>query len=104
MSWKNIEENLKKLYKIRKIKDTEERKRKLKEMGEETAAPELKRNLKGGEPTRSELEENIHIALQTQTMIEMCKISSRNYIIALVASGAALLSAFAAWVAVLVDK
>jgi hypothetical protein len=46
------------------------------------------------------LVDNIHTALQTMTMIDMCKTASRNFIIALFATGAALLSALAACIAV----
>ncbi len=59
--------------------------------------------------TETEIVHNIKVALQTATMINMskssasmCKIASRNYKIALVAAGAALLSALAAWIAVLI--
>jgi len=58
--------------------------------------------------TEIEIVSNIHSALQTATMINMsktsasmCEIASRNYKIALVAAVAALLSALAAWFAVL---
>ena len=47
--------------------------------------------------SESELVLNINNALQTETMIDMCKTASRNYWITLVAAIAAVLSALAAW-------
>ena len=43
---------------------------------------------------------NIHNALQTATMIDMCKTASRNYFIALIATIIALGSAIALWISV----
>ena len=43
---------------------------------------------------------NINHALQTATMIEMCRIASRNFWITVMAAIAAVLSALAAWVAI----
>jgi hypothetical protein len=57
--------------------------------------------LKGYDAGISDLIDNIHIALQTATMIDMCKTSAKNYKIAIMASIIALLSALAAWIAVL---
>jgi hypothetical protein len=45
---------------------------------------------------------NIHQALNTATTIEMCRISARNFWVALVATVIALLAMFAAWAAVVV--
>ena len=50
------------------------------------------------EATTAEIVHNIHYALQTAAMIDMCKISNRNWIIAVIASLIALLSMVAAWV------
>ncbi len=44
---------------------------------------------------------NINHALQTASMIDMCKTSAKNYKIAITAAIIALLSALAAWAAVL---
>ena len=52
--------------------------------------------------TESEIVSNIHEALQTETMIEMCRISNRNFWIALIATIIALLSMIAAWMAALI--
>jgi hypothetical protein len=50
------------------------------------------------EITETEIVHNIQVALQTETMIDMCKTASRNFIIALAASAIALLSTIATWV------
>ena len=47
-----------------------------------------------------EIVHNIEQALRTETMIDMCKIANRNFVIALIATVIALGSAAAAWVAV----
>jgi hypothetical protein len=53
--------------------------------------------------SESELVWNINDALQTETMIDMCKTATRNFWIALVSVVIALLAMFAAWTAVLVN-
>ncbi len=50
--------------------------------------------------SESELVVNINNALQTETMIDMCKTAARNYLITIVAAIAAFLSALAAWTAI----
>ena len=50
--------------------------------------------------TETEIVHNIQVALQTASMIMMCKISSRNFWIAVSAMIAAVISAIAAWAAV----
>jgi len=50
--------------------------------------------------TETEIVHNIQVALQTATMINMGKIASRNFWIALIATMAAAISAIAAWAAV----
>lgn len=50
--------------------------------------------------TIPELTERIHQALQTATMIDMCRTASKNCWIALVSALVALISAAAAWTAV----
>ena len=49
----------------------------------------------------SGLVSNIHQALQTATMVNMCKTATRNFWIAIIVSVIAFLSMLAAWVAVL---
>ena len=53
--------------------------------------------------TESEIVHNIQFALQTKTMIDECRIASRNFWIALVATLIALLAMLAAWTGVVVD-
>lgn len=50
--------------------------------------------------TETEIVHSIQVALQTATMINMCKTASRNFCIALIATIAAVISAIAAWAAV----
>jgi hypothetical protein len=52
------------------------------------------------EATTAEMVHNIHYALQTATMIEMCRISNRNFWIALIATVISPLAMLAAWMAV----
>jgi hypothetical protein len=52
--------------------------------------------------TETEIVHNIQFALQTETMVEACRISARNFWVALVATVIALLAMFAAWAAVAV--
>lgn len=51
--------------------------------------------------TETEIVYNIQVALQTATMINMGKTGSRNFWIALIATIAAVISAVAAWAAVM---
>lgn len=52
--------------------------------------------------TEAEIVHNIEVALQTETMINMCKATAKNYEIALRATKISLGSAIAAWAAVAV--
>jgi len=51
------------------------------------------------ETATAEIARNIHFALQTATMIDMCKTTNRNVWVALIASVVAFLSMLAAWLA-----
>jgi len=51
------------------------------------------------EAATAEIARNIHIALQTATMIDTCRTANRNVWVALMASGVAFLSMVAAWLA-----
>jgi hypothetical protein len=51
------------------------------------------------EAATAEIARNIHIALQTATMIDMCRTANRNVWVALIASVVAFLSMIAAWLA-----
>ena len=55
----------------------------------------------GANASEPELVANIQTALQTASMIIVCRISNKNHWIAIAAAIAAILSALAAWVAVL---
>jgi len=55
---------------------------------------------KGYDAGISDLIDNIHQALQTLTMIDMCETAARNFWIVVVAAIAAASSAVTAWVAV----
>lgn len=50
--------------------------------------------------SESELVLNINNALQTETMIDVCKIAARNFWVTMLAAIAAVLSALAAWAAI----
>jgi len=50
--------------------------------------------------SESELVLNINNALQTETMIDVCNTAARNFWITMVAAIAAVLSALAAWMAI----
>jgi len=53
------------------------------------------------EATTAEIVYNIHYALQTAAMVDMCRSANRNSIIAIIASSISLLSMVAVWVAVI---
>ena len=53
--------------------------------------------------TESEIVHNIQFALQTETMVDMCKTASRNFWIALAAMLIAGLAMLAAWAGVIVN-
>ncbi len=55
--------------------------------------------LANNEITETEIAHNIQESLQTETMIEMCRISTRNFWVALIATVIAMLAMIAAWVA-----
>ena len=57
----------------------------------------------GGQKPANEsaLSHNIHFALQTVTMIDVCRTANRNFWIAIVVAIVAVISAAAAWVAAL---
>lgn len=97
------------LTEILKVREPEKRERLL-ALAKKVGASRSRYKDVGGEDnaTESQLVDNIHQALQTASMVNMCRtsaamceIASRNYKIALVAAVVAGLSAVAAWVAVL---
>ena len=54
------------------------------------------------EITESEIVHNIQESLQTEAMIEMCRIAMKNWIIALIVSIIAFFSMLAAWTAIII--
>jgi len=105
MTNKEIEEYRKRLVEIQKIPDSEQNKRveALQKLAKEIGGSSKSWQPIGGEniATESTLVDHINDALRTATMINMCKTASRNFIIALIATVIALVSAVAAWVAAL---
>ena len=78
----------------------QEQKQALHTLRKEIGASQQKQHMRGEDCTVSELIDNCHYAIQTASMIEMCEIANKNYIIALIATLIALGSAVAAWVAI----
>ena len=103
MTHKEIEGYRKEKTEILKTKEPEKRQRLL-DLARKVGASTTNWARIGGEndATESQLVDNIERALQTATMIDMCKTSAKNYKIAITASIIALLSALAAWAAVLI--
>ena len=116
MTREEIEEKRKELTDILAEEDAGQRLEKLQQLAKEVGASvtrmekiEIRRDRVGAvqyqtsnEITEAEIVYNIQIALQTEAMIEMSRISSRNFWIAVVASIVAFFSMLAAWVAALV--
>ncbi len=100
MSHKKIEEARERLIEIVNMSDLQKQKKELHILRKEIGASQHKEHKRGDDFTVSELIDNCHYALQTASMIEMCKTATRNFVIALIATLIALGSAVAAWVAV----
>lgn len=98
MKRKDIERYRQKLIEIQKMPESE-RRGSLEELAKEVGASLV--TIYGvGYANRGEIIHNIEQALRTETMIDMCKIANRNFVIALIATVIALGSAAAVWVAV----
>jgi hypothetical protein len=104
MTNKKIEEYRKRLVEKWNLPDKEESKRELKKLADELGASGCKIYLSGGAASRGELSDYIQNALQTASMIDVCQTSAKNYKIAITAAIIALLSALAAWAAVLASR
>ncbi|MBN2456411.1 MAG: hypothetical protein JXB29_07760 [Sedimentisphaerales bacterium] len=78
----------------------EERNKALDKLASKVGASTINRYHGHGRATEAEIFENINNALQTETMIAVCKIAVRNFWITMVAAIAAVLSALAAWSAI----
>ncbi len=100
MSHKKKEKTRKKLIEIVNMSGLQEQKKALHTLRKEIGASKQKQHMGGEDCTVSELIDNCHYALQTASMIEMCKTANRNFVIALIATMIALGSSVAAWVAI----
>jgi len=98
MKRKDIERHRQKLIEILK-KPELERAVPLQKLAIEVGASLVKKDYIG-RADEGEIVHNIEQALRTETMIDMCKIANRNFVIALIATVIALGSAAATWVAV----
>jgi hypothetical protein len=102
MTNKEIENKRNKLIQIVNMPSGTEgpRLNKLRELALEVGASH--KSVRGIETAKeAELVVGIQDALQTASMINACKIASRNFWIALIATMAAVISAIAAWAAVI---
>ncbi len=117
MKRKEIEKKKVELDEILKEPDENDRLNKLKALAKEVGASVtrmgkilVKHDTYGGQQyreenqiTESEIVHNIQFALQTETMINECKIASRNFWIAVGATLVAFLATLAAWTRVALD-
>ncbi len=116
MTRKEIEQKKKEKVEILKLEDRRARLEKLKKLAKEvgasttrTVATTHQSGMVTGtgfsnEITETEIVQNIEVALQTATMIDMCNTASRNFWIAVVAAIAAVVSALVACIAVLTTR
>ena len=116
MTRKEIEQKKARLVEILKEGNSDKRRKDLEELAKIVGASITRmgktpchQNIDGkicyttsNEITETEIVHNIQFALQTETMVETCRISARNFWVALVATVIALLAMFAAWAAVAV--
>lgn len=100
MASKEIKEKKERLVKIQRDDYQGDQMDDLRKLALEVGASRYKMYHLSGGAGQAELVDHIHQALQTASMIEMCKTASRNFIIALIATIIALGSAVALWVAV----
>jgi hypothetical protein len=104
MTNEEIEEYRQRLVDIQKMLNPNERFTALqalaKEVGASTQGLSMFNDSDRAGVSEGNLVANIHNALQTATMVNMCKTASKNYKIAITAAIIALLSALAAWAAV----
>jgi len=95
---KEVEKYKKELDEILSKSNSEEQ---LQQLAKKVGASTIKRYGISHTDYLAELISNIHSAFQTIMVIEACETSAKNYKIAIAAAIAAILSALAAWVAVL---
>lgn len=105
MTDKEIEEYKQKLVAIQKNHDVKERFVALVKLAKKVGASTHGLSMWGDSDregvAEGNLVANIHNALQTATMINMCKAANRNFAIALIATVIAFGGALSAWIAVL---
>ena len=94
MTNKKIEEYRQRLVEIKKLPDSGDRNKAFIKLAADVGASGCPKDMPTTGERDAEHIRSIHQALQTATMIDMCKTASRNYKIALIA-------AIAAWAAVL---
>ncbi len=104
MTHREFEKYRQRHVEIQKIEEQKERFKALQDLAKEVGASTQGLSMFGDSDregvSEGNLVANIHNALQTATMVDVCKTASRNFFIALIAAGAALFSALAAWIAV----
>jgi hypothetical protein len=114
MTREEIEKKRKELTNILIEEDAEKRLEKLQQLAKEVGASitrmekvEIQRDSRGAvryqtsnEITETEIVHNIQVALETWTMVDVCKTSARNCKVSLSATVIAFLAMLAAWVAV----
>ncbi len=103
MTHKEIGRYRKRLVEILQREKTPERTQALYDLAKEIGASTGKKRAGEDDIDPVGLVDNIHFALQTASMIDMCRTAAKNYWIALVATLVALISAAAAWTAVYVN-
>lgn len=113
MTHTEIEKKRCQLVEIMKLNSSQDRLDKLVELAKEIGASTLRMGVHtqsayaDRQPiphniiSECEIVHNIQLALQTASMLYMCKIASKNYKIALYAAIAAFVSAIAAWASIL---
>ena len=91
------------LVAIRKMPNSGDRNKAFIELGTRIGASGCPKDMSVGERDAEHVK-SIHQAIQTATMIDMCKTSAKNYKVAIVAAIVAVLSALAAWTAIFFAK
>jgi len=100
MNHKQIEECQQKVVAIKKLSDSGDRNKALMELSGDVGASGCGRDMPPEEKDAINIA-GIHHALQTATMIEMCKTANRNFTVTIIAVIIALLSTIATWIAIL---
>ncbi|MCK5174209.1 MAG: hypothetical protein KAR47_12520 [Planctomycetes bacterium] len=103
MTHRQIERHRRHLVEILQREKSPQRTEALYALAKEVGASTGKKRDGEGDIDAVGLVENIHYALQTASMTDMCRTAAKNYWIAFVASLVALVSAAAAWMAVYVN-